>query len=218
MASLLPGESDTAAALIDEATIVTDLLPALHSGSIADLVFWSECELIQWIDAALKKLARTAGIFVGRSIDTNTAIGSATYALPAQHLSTIHASYNGSPLRPATTGELAARDASYASRTGTPSRWYQDTIGLARIGLALVPDAIAALWVIYHGWPREIDCAKTNTTMPLPGVLEPYVELYVLAEAYSKEGDAHAPDIASAARSLMHLYEKAALDYWGPVG
>ena len=217
MASLLPGESDTAAALIDEATIVADLLAPLHSGSVADLVFWTECELIQWIDAALKKLARTAGIFVGRSIDVATTIGDSTYSLPAQHLSTIHASYNGKPLRPTSSGELAARDASYASRAGTPARWFQDTLGLAEIGVAPVPNAIAALWVIYHGWPRTIDCAKTQTTIPLPGVLEPYVELSVIAEAYSKEGDAHAPDIASAARSIMSLYEKAALDYWGPV-
>ncbi len=220
MPSLLPGESDAnpASTLIAQTAITAFLLAPLHSGTLGDLVMWTECELIQWIDAAVKKLARTAGIFAGRSLDTVTAQGTATYALPAQHISTLHASYDARPLRPASTGELAARDSKWQTRQDSPQRWYQDAIGLGLIGLAPVPDDAQPLWIIYHGWPQTVDCAGANTTVPLLACLEPYIELEVIAAAYTKEGDGYAPDIAQAARSLAGIYEGAARAYWGPVG
>jgi hypothetical protein len=216
MPSLLPGESDTnpATTTRDVNAIVAALLAPLHAAVIADLVMWSECELIQWIDAGVKRLARTAALFAGRSIDTVTVAGTATYALPSQHLSTVHASYDSKPLRPSSTGELAARDAQWQTRRAPAQRWYQDTL-VAQIGLAPVPDHARALWLIYHGWPQTADCAKTHTTIPLPASLQAYLELYTLGEAYSKEGDGFAPDIASAARAIAGLYERVAVEYWG---
>lgn len=220
MASLLPGESDTNASnsLIAQLTITDFLLPVLHSDSYVNLVFWTECELIQWVDAAVKRLARMIGLFVGRSIDTNTANGTATYSLPSQHISTLHVSYNATPLRAANTAELEARDPSYATTVAQPERWYQDTLGAATIGLAPVANAVAALWIIYHGWPQTVDCGLSHTTIPLPWCLEGAIELYVIAQAYSKEGDAYAPDIAKQAANLADLYEQTALAYWGAAG
>lgn len=219
MPSLLPGESDSnpGSTLVDISEIITFLLPPLHANAIADLTFWSECELIQWIDAGVKRLARAAGLFIGRSVDVTTTIGQGTYALPSQHVSTIHASYDGAPLRPSSTGELEARNPDYQTAQAPPERWYQDTLGLARIGLAPVPDQQLVLDVLYHGFPQAVDCAKTHTTIPLPDALEPAIELYVIREAYSKEGDAHAPDIAAAAGDLAGLYERVAAEYWGGV-
>lgn len=217
MPSLLPGESDAnpASTTRDVNAIVAALLAPLHAATLADLVMWSECELIQWIDAGVKKLARLAALFIGRSIDTVTVAGTAIYALPAQHLATIHASYDSKPVRPATTGELAARDAQWQTRQDPTQRWYQDTL-VQQIGLAPVPDHPRALWLIYNGWPQTVDCAKTHTTIPLPLSLAPYLELYTLGEAYSKEGDGFAPDIAAAARAIAGLYERVAVEYWGP--
>lgn len=216
MPSLLPGESDAnpSTTTVDVINIIQNLLAPLHAGAINDLVGWSECELIQWVDAGVKKLARLVALFVGRSIDTVTVAGTATYTLPAQHVSTIHASYDSKPLRPVSTGELAARDARWQTRQAPAQRWYEDTL-TDQLGLAPVPDHARALWLIYHGWPTSLDCAKTHTTIPLPVSLQPYLELYAIAEAYSKEGDFYAPDIAAAARGIASLFEKVALDYWG---
>jgi hypothetical protein len=220
MPSLLPGEADTnvAGSLIDQTVITAFLLPVLHSDTTANLVFWSTAELIQWIDAGVKRLARLAGLFIGRSVDGATAIGTATYPLPSQFLSTRHVSYNGAPLRPANTAELEARDPSFSTTPGTPARWYQDTLGEATVGLAPVPIAVAPLWLIYHGWPQTVDIGLVHTTIPLPWCLEGAIELYVIAQAYSKEGDAYAPDIAKHATDIAALYEAAAAGYWGNVG
>lgn len=217
MPSLLPGESDAnpTTTTVDVNDLVAKLLAPLHSGSIADLVMWTECELIQWIDAGVKKLARMAGLFVGRSIDTVTAAGTQTYALPSQHVSTVHASYDSRPLRASSTGELAARDSKWQTRRAAPARWYEDTL-VAAIGLQPIPDAARPLWLIYHGWPTTVDCAKTHTTIPLPLSLAPYLELYTIGEAHSKEGDPFAPDIAAAARAIAGVYERVAIEYWGP--
>lgn len=218
MPSLLPGESDSnpGSTLIDESVIVAFLLGALHSDTIGNLVYWTEGELIQWIDAAVKRLARQCGIFAGRDITNSTANGQATYALPGQHLATLHISNGTAPLRPTSVAELSARDASFATTPGTPARWYQDLLGMATYGLAPVPTAIAVLAVIYQGWPQTVDAAKVHTTIPLPWLLEGFIELYVISQAYSKEGDAHAPDIAADAVQMMAVYEAAARQYWGP--
>jgi hypothetical protein len=217
MPSLLPGESDAnpTTTTVDVNAIVASLLAPLHASVLADLGMWTECELIQWIDAAVKRLARMAGLFAGRSIDTMTVAGTPTYALPSQSINTVHASYDRKPLRPASTGELAARDAQWQTRQAPPQRWYQDSLGLGAIGLCPVPTRAKALWTIYYGWPQTVDCAKSHTTIPLPRSLEPFLELYTLGEAYSKEGDGFAPDIAQAARAMAGLYSQVAVEYWG---
>jgi len=217
--SLLPGECETnpSATLIEQSAIVASLLPSLHAASTADLVMWSECELVQWIDAAVKKLARKVALFIGRSLDTVTAECTRAYAVPAQYVSMIHVSYDGQPLRPTSTGELVARDTRWMTRTGRrPASWYVDTIGLAQVGIYPVPGEARSIWMIYHGWPQTVDCAEAHTSIPLPKALEPYIELNVIAEAYTKEGDGYAPDIATAARGLSKIYERVALEYWGP--
>lgn len=38
--------------------VIDQLLPSLHADSRANLYFWSEADLIQWMDEALKGLAR----------------------------------------------------------------------------------------------------------------------------------------------------------------
>ena len=219
MANLLPGESDTNSSptLIDQSVILGYCLALLHSDTLANLVWWSQCELIQWLDASVKKLARSCGLFVGRSVsDIATVNGTQTYTLPGQFVSMLHVSYNGTPLRPTSTGELAARDSAWLTRAADPPlRWFTDTLGLAAVGLAPIPTQAKALWLIYAGWPQTVDCALDHTTIPLPWPLEPLLELEIVASAYEKEGDAFAPDIAKAARGIAGLYTKVALEYWG---
>jgi hypothetical protein len=222
MPSLLPGESDSnpADSLIQRSAIVGYLLPALHAASTSaeDLAPWTECELIQWLDEAIKKLARTAAVFAGRDIDGATVAEQQVYSLPTRHVSTLHVSYDQRPLRPANTAEIAARDSRWQTRIEAPARWFADSLGMGQYGLAPIPEIAKALWVIYHGWPRTIDCAGAHATVPLPWALEPYLELEVIAQAYGREGDGHAPDIAQAARQMAGLYEALAVEYWGAAG
>ena len=217
--SLLPGESETnpATTLIEQSAIVDALLAPLHAAERADLVMWSECELVQWIDAAVKKLARKAALFIGRSLDTETAECVRVYGVPPGFVSMLHVSYDKLPLRPTSTGELVARDTKWMTRTATrPKSWYVDTVGLDQVGIYPLVTEAKELWMIYHGWPQTVDCEEAHTTIPIPRALEPFIELDVIAEAYSKEGDGYAPDIAAAARGLADIFTRVAVEYWGP--
>ena len=80
-----------------------------------------------------------AGVFVGRIASTLTVAGQATYALPANHISTLHLSYNTTPLRPANVNELAALDDQFRTAQGTPNAWYQDLLGGNVVGVVKVP-------------------------------------------------------------------------------
>ncbi len=81
---------------INTQTVIDNLLPDLHSDTRAHLNFWAEADLIQWIDEAVKRLARKSMMFVQRDATITTVPGTATYTIPAWHLATVHASY-GAP-------------------------------------------------------------------------------------------------------------------------
>ncbi len=140
--SILPGgvAGETADGSIDTTQVIDELLPSLHATSRANLYPWSEADLIQWMDEALKRLARLVCVFVGRQADSLTVPGTASYALPTQHIATLHVSYGTTPLAPANMLELEARDPAFLTTPGTPDHWYEDLIGLATVALSPVPD------------------------------------------------------------------------------
>lgn len=202
---------------IDTQAVITSLLPALHSDTRAHLNFWSEADLIQWIDEGLKKLARTAGIFAERDVSTTTAAGTATYPLPSRHLSTLHISYGSTSLRPAAMVELEARDEGFQSTPGQPTHWYEDKLGLGTVGLSPVPsDAGITVPVVMNCAPLDIDAAKMNTLVQAPAPLKGYLSFAVLAEAYGREGESEQPDLAAHCRSRVQLYDQLLQHYYGP--
>lgn len=204
--------SDPPDAAIPVSGILGRIYPRLHAAGASDLVFWTETQLLLWIDRAAKRLARATGVFVKRTA-TATANGDQAYPLPADHVSTIHTSVAAAALRPANTAELQALDDAWQTTPGTPKRWYEDLLGLAEIGLYPVPTVSAELAIIHHHTPPQL--AATTATLAAPLAVSAYIEYSVVAEACSVGGDGAAPDIAQSAAAQAELYEQVIRSYWG---
>jgi len=205
----MPGEIDTT-------QVITELLPALHADSLGTLYFWTEAELLQWLDEALKKLARKTMIFVERSIATATAADTATYPLPPRHLATLHVTYDSSSLQPATQVELEARDEEYATTPGAPDHWYEDKLGLATIGVTPVPEEEKPLPIIYSVFPPTLDASQFSTLfVQAPAPLKGYLAMAALAKAYGREGESEMPDLAQHCAARLQLYEAICEQYYG---
>ncbi len=195
--------------MIDPTALLTGLLPTLNASSFADLVFWTEADLTEWLDECAKRLARTAGIWVERSTSF-TAPGVSTYILPSGHLSVIHVSVAGVMLAPSTHAELVALSDSWQTDTGAPERWIPDAQGLETIMLHPQPQDLAVLELIEH-------TAPDGSAIEAPAVVADCLALRVLAEARRKEGDGALPEIAAAAEAQASLYEQAFRAYYGEV-
>ncbi len=216
--SLLPGgvAGETADGGIDTTQVVDNALWTLHAGSRADLVWWTEGDLIQWMDEALKRLSRIACVFVGRAADTLTVAGQAAYALPDRHVSTLHVSHLTTGMRPASTLELESRDPAYQTAPGTPDHWYEDLQGGMVFSVAPVPDTSdEPLPVIYNGFPDTLDAGKQNTLVAAPAPLRGYLGLAVIKSCYEREGELESPDIAQHCSARMQLYEQAMVAIYG---
>ena len=217
----MPGGTDgeTSDTGIDTTQVIDEVLPSLHADSRATLNFWTEAQLIQWMDECLKRLSRVACVFTGRKASTLSVPGQAKYDLPPQHVATMHVSYGTTPLRPAGTLELSARDEAYQTTAAAPpeipDHWYQDTIGLEVIGLCKVPGDAQNLAVIYEGWPTELDAGKQNTLVAAPAPLKGYIAMYVLKEAYGTEGESEMPDVAQHCAERVKMYEQIFEKYYG---
>lgn len=226
--SLLPGgvAGETSDGGLDTTQVIDGLLWTLHAGSRADLVFWTEADLIQWMDEALKRLARIACVFVGRDASITSRNGQATYTLPDRHISTLHVSYSSvnanatTPLRPASTMELEALDDSYQTTAVTngevPKRWYEDLQGATIVGLAPVPDTDDdPIPIIYEGYPDTLDAGRQNTLVAAPPPVKGYLAMCVLAECYGRESEIESPDIAAHCRGRVAMYEQIFQSYYG---
>ncbi len=202
--------------MIDTQAVISNLLPDLHADTRAHLVYWAEADLIQFIDESVKRLARKAMMFVERDLSLTTGIGTATYALPARHLATLHASYGTAPLRPASQIELEAGNPLYVTVAGTPAYWYEDKIGSATVGLSPVPTAAAALPLIVSVVPVDIDVGKVVTTLEAPQAVAAYLAFSVLAQAYGRESESEMPDVAQHCAARVAFYEEIFTRYYGP--
>lgn len=211
-------------------TAITSLLPILHrtnaaltgassnAAITADLVWWSRKELLRWYDESLKKLALMVPVFIRR--DTSSIVieaGTSLYDKPARNVRTMYAALNDVSLRPATTMELEARDGFYQTRPGTPERFFEDKVG-NKLGLYKVPEAGdvgAVVEVIQSEWPPEVDENGSNVTVAAPVVINDYLEMCVLVEAYRKESDGACPEVSAQVSELVRLLDGAIMDTWG---
>ena len=207
----------------DTTTVITNLLPSLHAATRADLgpwadseLPWTEADLIQWMDEALKRLAGLAAVFVIRAATTRTVAGFATYLLPTNHVATLHVSVDGVPLRPGNMAELEAREPTFRTISGTPDHWYQDLIGTATMDLTPVPTVAGkTLAIVYAAWPDALDVTKTQTMVAAPAPMKGYLALAVLKEAYGRESDMEMPDVSTHCKAQMDLFEQLWLSYYG---
>jgi hypothetical protein len=199
---------------INTTAVIAGLLPALHADSVANLTFWSQADLVNWMDEGLKRLARVAGVFVERDTSITTANGTATYALPERQDTTLYVSLGTAPLRPASMLELEMRDSGFQSTPGTPDHWYEDGQGW-NIGLSPVPTGAATVAMIMAAWPPTLDTGQVNTLVQAPAPLAGYLTMYTLAKAYGREGESEMPDVARHCAGRCEMYEQIFQKYYG---
>jgi hypothetical protein len=193
---------------ISASSLITELLPALNAGSTSDLTWWTTSELYQYADELLKRLARTAAVFV--DYDSITA-GSGAIDNPSGALVIIHMAANGATLRPAAENELLALDPAWESTAGTPKRWIQTELQSTRLYPA--PSGTVTLTRIFHANPPTVASGTPTITAPPP--IGSYVLWGMLGRARAKEGEAMLPDVAGHATERVGLWEKVFTAYWG---
>ena len=213
------GAASASQGALNITTVIDALLPALHADSRADLTFWNESDLINWMDEGLKRLTKVCGVFVEIDASNTTSNGLATYPLPERHDATLYVSLGTAPLRPASMIELEMRDAGFQTTAGTPDHWYED--GQAwNVGLSPVPSfasgsAGKVLSLIMTAWPPTLDTGKQNVLVQAPAPLAGYLTMYVLAKAYGREGESEMPDVAQHCQARCQMYEEIFAKYYG---
>ena len=198
---------------INVGDVLQRLLPALGCYRMADLTHWTEEELYEYADEAVKRLARGVGMFTERDATTTVVGGTATYPTPTRHLSTIHASLGGANLQPAKVRELEALDATWQDTSGTPDRYVPDFQGTEQVRLYKKPAAGGTLVFLLYQYPAEV--AQGSPTLTAPSPLEDYLTWAILAQARAKEGDAAMPEVAEHAAQRVKQFDQLCAAQWG---
>jgi hypothetical protein len=210
--------------MLSVSTLIANLLPGLHSDSLANLVAWTDEELTRIIADALKRLAQEYGVFVIRDITIVLVQGTAVYGAPTRHVSTLHIAIleSGRPLIPSSTKEMELKSSSFATTqaaVATPIRYsYSDKSGANKIGLVPVPGALDAgkhLDVIFHQFPCNLDAAHTDVDIRAPKFVGDWAEAVATSEAYGKESDFQMPETAQSCKTLAMLYEQVIGQLYG---
>ena len=204
-------------------TSINNLLPVLHSDSVANLIHWTDAQLTRWYHDYVIRQAQTQGVFVKRSQTITLVAGQATYNAPVDLLDVMHIAIDGVPLIPSNTTELEALDDAFRSTAATaltlPDHWYTDKYGANLIGIYPVPASGAGagsfLDITYHYYPCSLDVAHVSTAIPVPSVGGVTLELRVLAEAFGCETDGQMPETAKAATQVADLIDQVTMTYYG---
>lgn len=100
---------------------------------------WTRAELLKYVDQAQREIARrTRGLALLQEI--TPAQGTAAYDLPDLAFTPVYLSYNGQELSPATIQDLELKDQAWSETSGTPTTWYQETLGPNQVGLYPKPN------------------------------------------------------------------------------
>lgn len=201
------------------ADLLDCLYPRLHATEAASLVWWTEADLRTWGNEALQQLGRQALLFVRRDTGTLTVQSQREYTLPTRHLSTIHVTYNDEPLQPTDRSDIdalnAGADAAACATGESPTRWYEDTLGVhAAIGLFPTPYDAEIVAIIFSQAPELL--VSTASTVPIPRCMAAFVEDWILGEAWQNDSDFAMPELAAHFRQKREMYLQLFRAYWGP--
>jgi hypothetical protein len=208
---LFPGGPATPG--VDIANVIGDILPALGAANLGDLDWCTQAELYQFADEANKRLAARAGVWVERYGAQDVPAGAAVQPAPAGHVDTIHVSFSGSPLRPASARELASLDANWPAAQNTPKRFSMDAGAPGTITLYPNPSAPGTMATIYHRFQPTIQSG--SSLVPIASPVQDYFAYAMLAEARRKESDAAMPEMAEHFAQRLELYAQVLTRYFG---
>ena len=193
----------------DVSAVITGLLPALNAASTADLVYWTQDELYQWADEAVKRLARRAAVFVNYSAAMWSA---AEVPLIPNAIAPALIAWNGSLLRVATVAELEALDDNWEAATGTPKRWTLD-LGLQQVRLYPAPDVAGMVQGVIIIAPADL--SATQTALEAVAPISGFLAQSVLGQARGRVSDAEMPEVAAHCAQRAAMYLEIFARYWG---
>lgn len=208
---------------LDVTQLITATWPILHSDNSADAIFVDDAEVTRYFADKLKKLAQRFGVFIARDTSFVTLFnGQQIYNLPPRHLSTMHVAYQGSALCASSTKELEALDDDFQGTGATAqnpiSRFYEDKMGINKIGFYPVPGAADngnQVEEIFHQYPCNIHESHLDNTINAPLFVGDYLQMGVVEECYKKESVFEMVEVAQGAGQLAQLYEQVMTAYWG---
>jgi len=201
---------------INMGLVLQDLYPALNAGGAADLVFWTQAELYEYVDEAAERLARTCGVFVQRNTTIVTEVDLGAYSLPPTQIATIQADLAGLVLEPRTVAELEAFDSSWPNTVGPPVSFVQNVQGLA--GIVVYPACDSnnggkTLGLVLTVFPPTI--SLTAATLNAPTCVREYFTFRALEAARGKQSKAEMPDVAAWMGKQAGMLEQVMTELWG---
>ena len=120
--------------------VVGDGGAPLNASGAGDAIFWTEAELYEWIDEAVKRFARKHAAFVVYDTSLAAATGTGDYTLPADHILTFQADLNGAMLRARNVQEIEALDSAWpTAKPEQPKAFLLDIEGLLKFTVYPAP-------------------------------------------------------------------------------
>jgi len=211
--TLLSAGQGTAAAGADVGRVIERLLPALWAYSAAQLVYWSEDELYEYANDALKSLAVTSGMFAERDDSISVLILTGQYDLPKRNLFTVHVAFDSIPLRRTGIQSLEALHDDWPLTLGTPEKYMLNYSGVNTIRIYPIPTEAGSLHIVQRVYPPEVSPA--SSTVSAPRVVEDYLWWQMLRRAHIKESDGAMPEVAAFALEPIQWMEAMFSHYWG---
>jgi len=211
--TLLSAGQGTAVSGADIGRAIERLLPALGAYAASELVYWSEDELYEYANDALKTLAVISGMFAERDGSITVNAGTAQYTLPDRHLFTVHAALNDTPLRPASVQDLESLSDAWETDSGPAQKYVQNFSGVDLVRLYPTPTNSGTLYLVERTYPSQV--SQASSVLSAPQVIEDYVWWALLRRAHMKESDGAMPEVAAFAVQPIEWMEKMFRHYWG---
>lgn len=149
--------------------------------------FWTDVELHEWINWAIRELASLIRVETNSATVGNTVNGTGTLALAAGVSRILHVRCNTDPLRRVELIDVLKADTDLTA-TGTPTHFWVTTgsTGALVVNWWPIPDAVYA-YVVY-GTNTLSDLAADADSPAIPPRHHPKLISKVLALAYAKGG------------------------------
>jgi hypothetical protein len=176
-------------------------------------------ELYQWADEAAKRLARETGAFAAYDDSIAVEAGTASYALPSNHVFTLMAAIvypSGAMqlLRMTAVRDLWALDGNQQTTSGDPQRASLDAGGVGTITLYPIPIQAGTLGQVLAEFPGTI--AAGSSTVALAAPMQDFFTFRILAGARGKESPNADQAMAAHFAERADLYSQVAEHLWGP--
>lgn len=201
--------------MIDASAVVSDLIPALHATSTADLVYFSEAGLYRSATDALNRLAQAVRLLIAAE---TVSVGAAVNEVVAgtRVVRFLQVRWNGSRLQPSTSLELDALSDSWlpSDQSVEPERYALDQRVWGRMQLYPATTAAGTLGFTYAQSPADVSSGSPFIS-DAPDLAEDWLFFATLSEARSRQSDARMPEVAAVADRLAGLLQSAMNAYYG---